>query len=457
MEPVRAIQACYRCGYGQATTRPGSLLKPSRQSYPDAHAGTFLPSDRCLCQPDDAKQGRSANLMSNALQRLRAHSLYGLPFSLLPPRTITERLRRDSLRERYRLLSWPVRIGLFGLAVIGYPIAVAEATVQNLRALRTKEPGIGVAEGLRMYGLALLRNVPPVEYVLYGFPDPARRSASSEYLYWTDTPALQRLNRLRGADNADVQDKARFAALCLAANLPHAVILAELRGGRQVDGTPLKELQRPELWVKPTTGSAGRGSRGWSFDGVDTYRSGSEVLTGEQWRAHLLASDCIVQERLTNHPELAPVARDVAVLRLTTVADRAGRVTLLGAGIGLPFGMQPGAAGSVACTLSLEEGRIIRALGRTNEPVEAHPDTGHGFEGFVMPQWQECVALVSRAHRDVFGRFATLGWDVVITPGGPLLLEANSGWNPIGLQYNFGPLGRSALAAVIADEFERAA
>jgi hypothetical protein len=396
--------------------------------------------------------------MPKALQRLRAHCLYGFPFALLPPRTSTERLRRYSICERYRLLSCPVRSALYCLALVGYPVAAAEATVQNFRELRRKTPDTSASEGLRMYAMAILRNVPPVEYVLYGFDDPARRAALGDFLYWTDTPALQRLNRLRGADNADVQDKARFAALCRSADLPHAEILAETRGGRQAQGKPLHELRQTELWVKPTTGSAGRDSRGWSFDGRGAYRSGDEVLTTEQWRIRLLASDCIVQERLTNHPDLRPVSNDAAVvLRLTTVADRAGRVTLIGAGAGLPFGSQQSITGAVACTLSLGSGEITKALGRTNEPVAEHPDTGQVLIGYSMPLWRECVDLVTRAHREAFGRFATLGWDVVITPGGPLLLEANSGWNPIGLQHNFGPLGRTALATVIAEELERAA
>ncbi len=396
--------------------------------------------------------------MSKLLQRVRTFSSYGFPLPLLPARTAAERLRRFSLSERHRSHALPVRLGLYCLAAVGYPAAMAEATVQNFRQLRRKEPTAGAAESLRMYALALFRNVPPVEYVVYGFHDPARRADSGSYLYWTDTPALQRLNRLREADNADVQDKARFAALCRAANLPHVAILAECRGGRQVDGRPLRELRQPELWVKPTAGSQSRGSLGWSFDGADSYRSRDEVLTSEQWCARLLASDCIVQERLTNHPDLRPVTNDTAaVLRLTTVADRAGNVTLIGAGAGLPFGSQRDLTGSAACTLSLETGEIVSALNQTNDPFAVHPDTGHAFKGFVMPLWQECLALVRRSHREAFGRFATLGWDVVITPDGPLLLEANSGWNPIGLQYHFGPVGRTALGAIIADELGRSA
>lgn len=396
--------------------------------------------------------------MFKAFQRLRTHAMYGFPLPLLPPRTPTERLRRLSLRERYRTLSGPVRTALYGLAVAGYPLAAGEATFRGYRQLREKKPHIPASESLRMYALALLRNVPPVEYALYGFDNPAKRAVSGDYLYWTDTPALQLLNRLRGADNADVQDKARFAALCRSAELPHAAVLAETRGGRQVYGTPLHELRQPELWTKPTFGSQGKGSVGWSFDGQDTYRCGNDTLTAEQWRRHLLASDCIVQERLTNHPGLRPVTNDAAaVLRLTTVANRAGDVTLIGAGVGLPFGLQQDISGAVACTLSLKEGEIVSALGRVHEPIAAHPDTGQTFAGFAIPLWQDCLAMVKRAHREAFPSFATLGWDVVITPDGPLLLEANSGWNPLALQYHFGPLGRSALGAVIADELGRTA
>ncbi len=395
--------------------------------------------------------------MVKALNRVRAHALYGFPRPLLPARTATERWRHTSLQERYRLLAAPLRAALYGVAVFGYPLAVAEATLSTCRRLRLQNEGGGLAEALRMYALALLRNVPPVEYALYNFQDAARRASSGDYLYWTDTPALQRLNRLRGAANEDVQDKARFAALCQEAHLPHVAILAEIKEGRQVSGMPLDALPGPELWVKPTAGSAAAGASRWSVEGQETYRSGAEVLSREKWEARLLTIDCIVQERITNHPGLRAISNGAAVvLRLTTVADRAGAVTLIGAGAGLPYGSQESTTGGVACTLSLDSGSIVSALGHRNQPLPEHPDTGQPLHGFVIPLWQQCCALVLRAHREAFARFATLGWDVVITPEGPLLLEANSGWNPIGLQYHFGPVGRSAIGAIIADELELA-
>ena len=392
------------------------------------------------------------------LQRLHAVSVYGFPRPLLAPRTDVERLRSWSLQERYRHLSPAPRAAVFCLASLGYPFAAAAAALRSFHDLRARNANVQTSELVRMYAAALLRNIPPVEYALYGFHRAAARKLSGEYLYWMDTPALLRLNRLRAANNEDVQDKARFAGLCRAAGLPHVAMIAATCAGKQVEGTPLADLKERDLWVKPTHAHASQGSQGWTFDGVDTYHSGDEALPAEVWRSHLLVRDCIVQKRITNHPDLEPLTNgSAAVLRLTTVADRSGSAALIGAGVGLPYGSQRSTAGAVACSVDLESGQIDRAFLRGSEPVTTYPDTGRALNGAAIPCWRECVQLVLEAHRVAFSSFASLGWDVVVTPAGPLLLEANSGWNPIGLQFNFGPLGRSALAAIVAQELRERA
>jgi hypothetical protein len=47
---------------------------------------------------------------------------------------------------------------------------------------------------------------------------------------------------------------------------------------------------------------------------------------------------------------------------------------------------------------------------------QGHPDTGVRFEGHAVPFYEEAVALCRRF---------LIGWDVAITPRGPLILEPN--------------------------------
>lgn len=56
--------------------------------------------------------------------------------------------------------------------------------------------------------------------------------------------------------------------------------------------------------------------------------------------------------------------------------------------------------------------------------VTAHPDSGIPFRGYPIPFLKASVELCLKAHRFYYFNFI-IGWDVVITDDGPLILEAN--------------------------------
>lgn len=59
--------------------------------------------------------------------------------------------------------------------------------------------------------------------------------------------------------------------------------------------------------------------------------------------------------------------------------------------------------------------------------VKQHPDSGIVFEGFKIPMWKESVELAKLGHaalRDIH----SIGWDIAITPQGPIIIEANDAW-----------------------------
>jgi hypothetical protein len=55
-----------------------------------------------------------------------------------------------------------------------------------------------------------------------------------------------------------------------------------------------------------------------------------------------------------------------------------------------------------------------------------HPDTGYRIADFALPFYDEVVALVDRAARHV-PEVQYVGWDVAVTPTGPVLIEGNWG------------------------------
>lgn len=61
----------------------------------------------------------------------------------------------------------------------------------------------------------------------------------------------------------------------------------------------------------------------------------------------------------------------------------------------------------------------------TGEFYEKHPVTETKFVGFEIPFYKEAIELVEKASAK-FPEMGYLGWDVAITPEGPVLLEANN-------------------------------
>lgn len=70
---------------------------------------------------------------------------------------------------------------------------------------------------------------------------------------------------------------------------------------------------------------------------------------------------------------------------------------------------------------------------------EQHPLTGVEFAGYEIPFWKEVVDLVKNAHAQFYS-LQSIGWDIVITEKGPVLLEGNDDWEIGGPQDTYGGL-----------------
>ena len=82
--------------------------------------------------------------------------------------------------------------------------------------------------------------------------------------------------------------------------------------------------------------------------------------------------------------------------------------------------------------------------------ITRHPDTGMGFEGLEVPYWNRCRELCAKSAR-LFPELPLVGWDLAITPDGPVFMEGNH--RPATDYFQLAdnlwgtPMGEAALAA----------
>ncbi|WP_420457531.1 sugar-transfer associated ATP-grasp domain-containing protein [Rubrivirga sp.] len=86
-------------------------------------------------------------------------------------------------------------------------------------------------------------------------------------------------------------------------------------------------------------------------------------------------------------------------------------------------------AGGIFVGVDLETGRLkkhghqLYSFG--GKRFMTHPDTGLAFDGYVVPRFDEVMDVVLRAHEWMPHPYS--GWDIGITPEGPVIVECNPG------------------------------
>jgi len=253
-------------------------------------------------------------------------------------------------------------------------------------------------------------------------------------------------------------DKGIFYRFCESAGLPVPHLFGiYVRGGRgwsaafpvlSSDGEWERffETDCPEAFViKPAQGRHGRGvlflaRLGAAFITPDGNRHSAAAIV-ELMRSNREYDSFVIQERLRNHPGLAPVVAGEGLVtsRIITFFGAGKECEILNADLKIVMGknltsnLSMGATGNMAARLSVNSGCIEEAVcvvdGEGFVEVERHPETGALFKGIRPPDWEAACALVLRAAKAVLP-IRTVGWDVAFTPSGPVLLEGNFFFDP---------------------------
>ena len=203
----------------------------------------------------------------------------------------------------------------------------------------------------------------------------------------------------------------------------------------------LRSSPHSRFFAKSVDGKQGEGS--FSFEKCSGGFAAEGVPLSDAALCQRLEG-CIVEPYIPQHETLQtlyPLA--VASLRIVTVR-RKGKIHIilaalfLGAGgsttsnlhqggLRVPIDLASGALGEKAIRLQVKRGFYTH-----------HPDSGLPFADFTIPFWPQVLDLVSRAHQ-CFHRIHSIGWDVAITPSGPIIIEGNEEWGTVSFQFTNGP------------------
>ena len=379
-----------------------------------------LTSPRVAREAEDSTHTETGAMPIGVLaRRLEARAL-----RRLPPQVRLARLLGIRLLDLARILWYAPRLAKKVRALAGVSIARQFATQFRLAFRQGIDPTVYYFEELyKADGSARVDH-----YVL-------RREVKGELL-----AALHRLQPPAAERRINLGDKLQFSAWCARTNLPHAAPLMLIEDGQVVWQTGnLLDLDQ-DLFAKPRTG---RGATG-----VSLYRRISAFCYENQARRRLtlgeIASDLIrrfgtrnlmVLPRLRNHPDLLNLASESLItIRAVTCLDEQQKPELVVAYLRVLAKLEPNwpvkkPISEYAAAIDLTTGRLAAMTGDQPECLsqwhDRHPITGVAVEGRTVPCWDAVAALAERAHRVTRDR-VLVGWDIAITPSGPLLLEGNS-------------------------------
>jgi Sugar-transfer associated ATP-grasp len=298
--------------------------------------------------------------------------------------------------------------------------------------------------------------------------------------------------RLAPLDTIDLtEDKAVFADRATANHLPVPRELARIQPNGMInspdgsgDGVDewmalLRRQIGREVVIKNSLGAYGVGV--WLLQILDENlrRHDGSTISGQEFYATLRREQgnatYLVQERLFSHATITSLSGSEALqtLRVVTYVDRVGdvhmpirKLKLSGHGA-IIDNFRGGQSGGALCRLD-REGRINQVLvilPGTIYLAETDHLPGRDISpiGFQVPFWDEATALLRDA-AIAFQPLPCIGWDVAITPNGPVLIEGNVFWDPLMPQEGsmrqvwheicervpphwFGPAGNQRLSA----------
>jgi hypothetical protein len=312
--------------------------------------------------------------------------------------------------------------------------------------------------------LFFVLKVVPVNYYLFQLQLKDRKDFR-EYMDEPVAPLLKhRLYRRLWNDSYSslVNDKHLFHCLCRYHGIPVPDIYGMCCGGPPAGDDPhlakiMDERDIDRAILKPRHGVQGKGI-------YFAYRNGRGIEVSpaapqegtSRGAGNTPGGDFIVQEVIGQHPlmeSMNPFCLNT--VRLITLLTRDNEVEFLAAMLRTSSdrtAVDNFSLGGVVVGVDIGTGRLNdRGFQKTSLSAELrrHPLTGAVFEGFEVPYWKEVKETAARAQK-VFSELKAIGWDLALSPAGPVMIEGNIEWGTTGIQAANGglltPRNRSLFA-----------
>ncbi|MEZ9822912.1 sugar-transfer associated ATP-grasp domain-containing protein [Shewanella sp. 10N.286.45.A1] len=205
-------------------------------------------------------------------------------------------------------------------------------------------------------------------------------------------------------------------------------------GGRSVATLDIIELNAPwpindwlnlsrRVFIKPEGASGSKGcvclyeTDNWQFEYQADVYSGTAGL--QALKAQLPKGNYIIQPCLENHPQLNVLQQSskVITLRVVTCFDADEPIVVMA---NLELNNDSNKRMDIF-VINIDDGSV------QFDGDSSNPRDSDGFTPIVLPHWDDVLLEVIKAHQ-LCKDIHTVGWDVVITIDGVLLLEGNVNW-----------------------------
>ena len=300
-------------------------------------------------------------------------------------------------------------------------------------------------------------------YYAYGFDrkNMDRKKICEEYIVF-EPPFLKKIfknnnyldrNKRIFSANCIVSDKFYFYLFLKSLNLPTPKILYYTRNGKlfydeyhHSDEISTIFTHDMDAFAKQSDGQLGDGAFTIKIENTNVYVNNDLVPTTEALLKTFTDTSYIIQERIIQHPAMNKLCSTaVNTIRLVTMITPKEEIIAIRAG--LRIGREGScvdncAKGGIFVGIDLNTGKLMKK-GIIKPPygmlVYQHPDNGVVFEGFEIPFFKEVLEMAKELHSKLY-RIHSVGWDIAITPEGPVFIEGNSMWELSGTQAAVGGL-----------------
>jgi hypothetical protein len=264
---------------------------------------------------------------------------------------------------------------------------------------------------------SLKYNISILEFYQFDFLD----KSHEEKLKWAGTGTMYEFQlKANPPKHRNILDDKRLFAKKYTKYIPNKIYAIENLSDKKIQ----KLLKEKKVVFKDATGKCGSGVQ---------IKKTSELSEGNVIQFMRENQFDMVETYIQQHDtinQLSPSA--VNTIRIFTKINDKENYEVLGCRMRISVNCEVDnlAAGNLAAPIDEATG-IINGPGIysdiTKTPEVYHPFTGVEITGFQIPYWNEIMVMVKEASL-LHPQNKSIGWDVVLTPNGPGLIEGNHDW-----------------------------